>query len=247
MSIWNEYEVRAESRGRTIRETSLRREERMVNRKVRNNLSFQKVIIDGIDREVSIIDSEITNEKRIISLPREDFDHGGLVFWKDNYWLITEKDASNVVYTRGRLVQCNHLLKWVTSNGTIMEQWCVIDDKASYSSGELESPGYVVARGNTRTVMIIARNEETVNFNRKNRFLIDDVDAEQKLAYTLTHPSKMGFTYNKKGVFRFVLQESMTTADDNHELGIADYYKYYPKNPSSDNDDKQSSGKKVWL
>lgn len=66
------------------------------------------------------------------------------------------------------------------------------------------------------------------------RFLIDDPETPHKLAYTLSKPLKAGLTYNQDGTFKFVLQEVTATEDDNHELGIADYYKYFPKGKQDD-------------
>ena len=60
--------------------------------------------------------------------------------------------------------------------------------------------------------------------------------------------------YNDKGIFSFVLQEVVTTDNDNLELNIADYYKHFPKentNPDFDAPLDEShttpTGKKVWL
>lgn len=61
------------------------------------------------------------------------------------------------------------------------------------------------------------------------RFLIDDEMSPVKLAYTLSKPLKFTGVYNNEGVFKWVLQEVQTTVDDNQELMIADYYKYFPK------------------
>ena len=73
--------------------------------------------------------------------------------------------------------------------------------------------------------MTIARNEHTVNFKKDRWFLIDDPESNHKLTYILTKPLKLGSTFNNEGVFKFVLQE-VTATDDNHELGIADYYNF---------------------
>lgn len=102
--------------------------------------------------------------------------------------------------------------------------------------------------------MTIARNEKTVKFDRENRFLIDDPETVHKLAYQLTKPLKLGGTFNNNGVFKFVLQEVTATEDDNHELGIADYYKHFPKTnsgfeiePDTQVNTPSDTGKKVWL
>lgn len=117
-------------------------------------------------------------------------------------------------------------------------------------TGELEDRHFVVTRGDSRIAMTIARNEHTIKFNRENRFLIDDTDSEHKLAYILTKPLKLGRTFNNNGVFKFVLQEVTATDDDNHKLGIADYFKHFPKSTVVDgelSDNTNNAGKKVWL
>ena len=64
--------------------------------------------------------------------------------------------------------------------------------------------------------------------------------------------------YNTEGVYSFVLQEVVSTDEDNHELGIANYYKYFPKDTSSTHPDGDESiidpgnnidedGRQVWL
>ena len=128
MDIWDSYQKRANVRGATKRETVLNREVRMLNQKLPDSLSFHKATIDGVEQNVSIINSDNLNEKSIISLPGEELVCGGLVHWMDNYWLITEKDANTTVYTKCKMLQCNHLLKWVSEDGVIHEQWCIIED-----------------------------------------------------------------------------------------------------------------------
>ncbi len=228
MNAWEVYERRMLSRGATKREAALNRESRMLTLKLPDNLSYFTALVDDSPQEVAIIDSDNLNEKLIYSLPGETISCGALVFWEKNRWLVSELDAHDEVYTRAKLVQCNHLLRWVSNDGVIHEQWCVIEDGTKYLTGEFEDRNFVVTRGDSRIAMTIARNEHTVKFSRENRFLIDDPDANPKLAYLLTKPLKVGSVYNNRGVYKFVLQEVVSTDFDNHELGIADYYKYYP-------------------
>jgi len=244
----DEYRRRIESRGRTKREASLIREKRMLNLRVPENLSYHTVTIDDVSQDVAIVNSDNLNEKYIYSLPDQELVLGGLVFWKDNYWLINECDANDTVYTRGKLLQCNHLLKWIDKQGEIHEQWCAVEDGTKYLTGEYEDRLYIAARGDTRIAITIARNEFTAKLAREQRFLIDDPQSNLKLAYLLSKPLKVPLVYNGRGVFKFVLQEVVTTDDDNQELGIADYYKYFPKDPGLSNDTpSDDTGKRVWL
>jgi len=256
MSVWDNYQERIESKGATKRGAALHREAKWINMRLSDSLSYFEATVDGIKREVAIINSDNLNEKKMISLPGEDFDCGGLVEWADNHWLITEKDANNELYTRVKLLQCNYLLKWVDSNNIIHEQWCVIEDGTKYLTGEYEDRNFIVTRGDSRISMTISKNEFTAKFGREQRFLIDDRDSDGMIAYALTKPLKVGRTYNGKGIYAFVLQEVVTTDDDNIELGIADYYKHFPKVTSVDmnngttinpDDNVDEQGRSVWL
>lgn len=122
-------------------------------------------------------------------------------------------------------------------------------------TGEYEDRNFVVTRGDSRISVQLAKNRFTNGLNRENRFLIDDEDSPHKLAYLLTKPFKKGAIYNGDGTFKFVLQEVTATDYDNHELGIADYYRHFPKKiddniiaeETGKRKDEQVEEKKVWI
>ena len=252
MGIWDTYENRVYVQGKTKREAALFRTSRRLAEKLGDSLSYHGVLIDGEERSVIIDDSDNLNEKIMHSLPGEDFMCGSIVEWADNHWLITEKDANNELRTRVKLLQCNFLLKWIDDEHVIHEQWCVIEDGTKYLTGEYEDRNFFVTRGDSRIAMTIGRNPDTIKFARDYRFLIDDPDSLEMNAYLLTKPLKVGKTYNGQGVYSFVLQEVVSTDNDNFELGIANYYLHFPKDGitnDNNNDDNSSSntGKKEWL
>ena len=128
MNIWDAYQERINAHGGTKRGAALQREIRRINNRLPDNLSYHTVTVDDVEQNVAVINSDNLNEKSIISMPGEDLVNGGLVHWMDNYWLITERDANMTVYTKCKMIQCNHLLKWVSEDGVIHEQWCVVED-----------------------------------------------------------------------------------------------------------------------
>lgn len=251
MDVWELYQSRITAKGGTKRNAALQREVRMLNTKLPDGLSYHGVTIDDVERQVEIIDTDNLNIKFIHSLPGEDIDCGSTVYWMGHHWLVMERDANTEINTKAKMHQCNYLLKWVNDKNEICEQWCIVEDGTKYLTGELEDRNFIVTRGDSRMALIISRNAETVKLNRDFRFLIDDPDSSQQLAYALTKPLKVGQVYNGKGVFGFVLQEVQTTDDDNLELGIADYYKHFNKDDTpivdSDEENVTETGKKVWL
>lgn len=257
MSVWDSYDLRLQEKGRTTREAEYNKEFQYLKRQLPKSLSYHTIRINGADQNLAVINSDNLNIKTLCSMPGEDFDCGSLVEWMDNRWLVTEKDANNELYTRGKMKQCNHLLRWLWNDGTIIEQWCIVEDGTKYLTGETENGSrndvglYV---GDTRITVTLPRNRFTVQIERDQRFLIDDPDAETVLAYRVSKPFKVGGVYNRKGVMSFVLTEENTTDDDNIELRIADYYKFFPREinaaavePDANMKAAEESGKKVWL
>lgn len=256
MSVWDTYQTRLDSIGTTKRDARFRREARYLSTKAPDSLSYFTVDIDGKSQNVAIINTDNLDEKFIYAMPGEDITHGGLVEWMDNYWLVTEKDAANELYTHAKIIQCNYLLKWVDSEHIVHEQWCIVEDGTKYLTGQYEDREFFVTRGDSRLGLTLARNEHTAKLKRGCRFLIDDADSEIMLAYELTKPFKLNGVFNNQGIYKFVLQEVNTTDDDNQALRIADYYKHFPREDtgkvsiglSIDPDHMTTdNGKKVWL
>lgn len=269
MSIWDMYQSRLEAKGSNMREVRLNREREYISRKISNSLSFHHVLLNGEEFDLSIVNTENPTVKTICSMPGESFDSGSLVEWMDSYWLVTEIDFNNEVYTKAAMVQCNHVLRWIASDESIVERWCVVVDGTRYLTGETNSSynDNGVVLGDTRISVCLPRDEYTVQLNRDYRFLIDDPDSISVLAYRITKPFKVGQVYSGKGVVTFIMTEVNTEDDDNMELRIADYYKHFERDPASsevggtdgvdpappsdassiDVSDEADIGKKVWL
>lgn len=263
MNPWSTYQARMAANGINKRDAVKRREYAFLNAKLPSSLSYHKLTIDGKPRELAVINSDNLNMKTLCTMPGEDLPHGGLVHWMDSYWLITEKDANNELYAKGTMQQCNYLLRWVAADGTIVERWCIITDGTKYLTGEYGDNEYIVVRGDSRVSLTIAKDEYSIQLNRESRFLIDDYDSHNILAYRLTKPFKLGGSFNGSGVLNYVLTECNTEDTDNFELHIANYYKYFPRDgqesvpDESGKDGEDSSpdtpggdttgGKKVWF
>lgn len=259
MNPWDTYCSRIESRGGTKREVRLRREARTLARNLPGSLSYHDVTIDGVARSVAIINSDNLNLKTLYSLPGEDLHHGGVVSWMDNHWLIIGRDANNELQTRATMQQCNYLLRWVSDNKEIIERWCIVEDGTKYLTGEYGDSDYIVVRGDSRLSLILPRDKESIRLNRNNRFLIDDYDSPNVLAYRLTKPFKLGGTYSGNGILSFVLQECNTEDSDDLERHIANYYDYFPRTTEPEveppieqgvvppDKPKDSAAKKAWF
>ena len=222
MSVWETYDARISSNGKTRRETALNRSKRYISQKLSSSLSYYNVTINSVEQNVSITNRQELNIKNICSLPGEKLSHGGIVDWAENKWLIIEIDANDEVYARGKMQQCNHLLRWRDESGKIIEKWCIVEDGTKYLIGEKQKD--IITVGDARIAVTLPKDEDTVKIGRGRRFLIDDTDSHSVLAYQITKPNRLYNIFNNNGVFRYILNEVNITDNDNVELRIADYY-----------------------
>lgn len=214
--------------------------------------SFYPVIIDGNEKSLAIINTDDFDKKTICSVPGDEIIGGSLVLWQETYWLVTEIDANNELYAKASMERCNHRLRWISSDGRIIERWSIVSDGTKYMIGETTGvSGNSMTLGDTRIAVAVARDAETVKLNRSYRFLIDDEDSNSVLAYRLSKPFKIGGVHNGHGVMHFIMSECNSEDDDNFDLRIADYYKHFPR--TTDDRDvtgdikEPEDGKKVWL
>lgn len=123
-------------------------------------------------------------------------------------------------------------------------------------TGEYGDNDFVMNRGDSRISITLAKDEYTCRLGRNDRFLVDDYDSKNVLAYRLTKPFKMDGTFNGNGTFTFILVECNTEDTDNFELHIANYYDHFPKQTDDDTGSAgdtgidtpdMPSGKKVWF
>lgn len=80
--------------------------------------------------------------------------------------------------------------------------------------------------GDARYQVTMPRDEQTVRIMRGDRFILDDPDVLDPLAFRVTKPNRVSYTYmQEKGVFITMMEEcNIEAGDDNLDLRIANYY-----------------------
>ena len=237
MGAWDNYEAVRTVNGMSWRDMREEHTQDSVRRRMLNSVSCRDVLIDDVAQKVCIVHTAEFDQKKIMALPGEHLEHGGLVDFANNKWLITEMDADNVIYEKGIMQQCNHILRWISKEGVLIEKWCYVVDGTKYLIGEKSN--HLMAIGDARIALTVAKDKDTIELERGLRFLIDDTDSDMTLAYQITKPNKLFNVFNGKGVFRFILNEVNLTDNDNKELRIADYKNWFPDLPM-DSDHRDS-------
>lgn len=240
MGGWDEYAERMGVTGDTKRDMWVARTKQSVLRRMVDSPSYRLVSINSIEQYVSITHRVNSMEKRICSRPGETLKHGGLVEFDGSKWLITDIDADSVIYSRGLMRRCNHILRWISKEGKLREKWCIVEDGTKYLIGEATARyDSIMTIGDARIAVTVGRDDETIELDRGLRFLIDDADAEHPQAYQITKSNRFFNAYDGEGVFRFILNEVTRTENDNIKERIADYTSWMPER-ALDSDHKDS-------
>ena len=100
----------------------------------------------------------------------------------------------------------------------------------------------VMTIGDARIALTIAKDDATSKFRRGTRFIIDDVDADEALAYEITKSNRLFNLYDDIGVYRFILNEVVITDDDNMAIRVADYKSRGFKEPVVDPETIRETG-----
>ena len=245
MGVWSTYEARlgvpGDPSGDAVRDTRLYRGQDRVRRWVTESLSYYTVGIANGDGEIvtpsfqiAVRDAPEYDIKKVYSMPNEKLPHGKLIWWMDCFWLITEIDYRNEYLSEGKMRQCNYQVKGINDDGKIVTRWAIVEDGTKYLIGEKNNQ--MMSIGDARVALTIGKDEETRFLRRGQRFLLDDLDTDDVLAYQITKPNRLYKVYNGAGAYRFILNEVQSTDNDNTELRIADYYTWYPRyeKPESD-------------
>lgn len=223
LSCLERYQFRMRAKGAIPRESWLKNTQAWINTKLPASLSYYTAEIDGEERQCAIISSRHDTMKKIITMPGEHLTNGTYVKWADEIWLITSVDPQSEVYQTGSMTQCNYLLKWVNNKGEVISRWVIALDGTKYLTGEYDQN--TMTLGDSRLQLTMPRDDETVLVNRGARFLIDDPDADQPMAYELTKVNRSGSVYGGHGVFVHMLSEDNRQDEhDNYELMIANYW-----------------------
>lgn len=141
----------------------------------------------------------------------------------DTYWLVYNSFNVNDTHYEGKLIQCNYLLKWQLSNGTIVERYSNIVSASKYDIGE--SGNNVMMLSSNNYTVLIGYCEEGFELEGK-RVFIDLKSKNPTKVFKMTRNDDV--IYNSDGIGKilgFIADKTeFDPSTDNQELLICDYH-----------------------
>lgn len=141
----------------------------------------------------------------------------------DQYWLCSESYNVDDMYWKGKLTQCNWILKWQNKNGDLLEYPCYAFNATQYNSGETTTRLSNFTIGTSQYMIHLPCDENTLLIDTPQRFFLD-YNKNKTTTYIVTQNDTTSLHIGKKGIVRLTVYETPNdTKTDNLELGVCDY------------------------
>ena len=197
------------------------------------------VLVDGVAKDLTIIETNNLDEKKIKARPNTSFKSGQVVEWMDWYWLITKVNRRNDIVTNGKMKECTYHLYWQNESGEIIDKWAFVANASSYSNGE--SGNATITLSANQFLVVMPKDEDTINL-RHTRMFIDNCTNDKPTPYKLTRPDNVSADYGIGNTYYiFTLDQrndendKKVTLEDGTIVWIADYTTpttpSHPENP----------------
>lgn len=208
--------------GKTNTEKILNTKKRDIDIWFETALNKHLVQINDVDYDVIIQDIDLDNEKDTSDnkylLGKLDYNikPSDIVTWETDKYIILSKERNTVqTHNTFKIMRCNTVAKWIDIDGKVHEIPAYALNQTLYSLGVKEYE--MIDMPNAKMILDLPQNEETLKITRDMRFIVDG------FIWKIANID----TINKSGIIHLMMGEDIFTPDDNIELGIADYYKYY--------------------
>lgn len=213
---------------KSLRDAQIQQIKSDLNKDFDNTLDVYTVPINGIEQNLTILKTTNASRKKIKSKPNETFTIGDYIFWMNEYWIITEADVDDKLFTSGKMERCNYLLKWQNAKGDIIERHAIISSASKYNDGE--NAGAVIILGSDQLSVSIPLDNESLHIKRKTKFFIDNND-EDPTVYELTGTNNVADSFSGKGVTSWIVKEcAYSPTVDDLKYGVCNYV--FPTTPS---------------
>ena len=220
MANWNLYETRMTIDGNTERDNQINTIKNSVLNNFANSPSYFLTLRNGIEQGFNIVEeNEIIknpNKKRVICRPDETIIVGDIIEFDNSNWICTENDTTSEICDIGIISKSNNTLLFYPSQSN-----------ENPISNELIEIPCIVGKGNINldtnkflsipadeNLIICPNNSNSSYINENTRFILSGS------AYIVQGIDNI----SNVGLLNIRVKQDQISADDNLELGIANYW-----------------------
>ena len=172
MTWWTDYQSR---RGTDRKTLYLNNSKNIISADFKNSTSYELVKINGIDRDVRIVEESSLikdpNRKRLLCHPDETIDIGDIVEWNNIKWLCVNNDDTSNIKGVGILEKCNNVLN-MYKNGILSQIPCIVSTTISVNTTLATEKTQYIEYLDNEIFVTIPINTETNLININDKFKI---------------------------------------------------------------------------
>jgi hypothetical protein len=192
-----------------------------------DSASCKDIKIDNVVQKLFILDTKDPYVKDCQDIFDVLYCAGTIVEYATAYWLVEKLSFDGEIFKTGILRQCNYNLKFLLSTHQPASRYCY----ASSSSSSTDKTGNPIQMEYPVGVLHITlpSDGETLLLDRtytdtgKNQRLLVDFGTTTPKAYEIKSADRL-----TAGIITLVVEECLSSKNDNVTLGIADYDRYVP-------------------
>lgn len=235
MVNWVLYEDRLQAHGVTPRDRAKNYAVNNIDTLMPNSVAYMtaEVVLPNdearYDQDFAFLKSDDYAIKYICTRPGERITCGALINWMEHQWIVTDMDVDDDIYMKGTITKCNYMLNFTLPDGTEVSKPSYIRDVTKYLVGENEKK--MITVGDSRMSVTVAKDHDTDTITRGTRFLIDDPDTLQKVAYEVTKVDRVTGILDGSGIYKFLVCETNVRETDDTAEMVPDNSTYHPGDP----------------
>lgn len=235
MVDWDLYKTKLNISGANARERTITRAKEDFLNKAKDNPSYEKVMIEGVEHEVLITRDQTSYKCDIIMYPDDKFFAGDTFECFGEHWIVYETRVINTIQMGATAWLCNHKFKWQNFNSEIIERWGVLDSGvySTTSTGDEQVKVkdkqfkiYLPHDKDTEKIYIDKRISVGTMYDKFQNKILD--------VYAITGYDAVSESYGDGGhlLVLNIRSDEYSSEIDNLDLGICDYI-----NPENQNDE----------
>jgi hypothetical protein len=176
-------------------------------------------LVNGVKQSLTVLTTKDNSVKKVVAKPNETISIGDIVDCYGFKWLVTSIDANTQIQTRGEMTLCPNLLKFQDNSGKIYEYPYFVDT----SSASIDKNTFLNTPDGIRKI-ILRIDSITQQFTNDKRFLGAKFGGINQCWKIIDLNPEL-----HSGLLTVTMTIDELTANDNVELGIADYIEEKPE------------------
>ena len=176
----------------SLRDAQIQQIKSDLNRDFNKPLDCESVLIDGVEHDLTIIEANNLDEKKIKSRPNDSFHSGQIVYWAGWYWIITKVNRRSEIVSNGEMKEYTYDLYWQDNTGKIIDKWAYTSNASSYSNGTTGNATITLTAN--QFLVVMPKDDDTINLE-ETRMIIDNRTNNRPTPYKLTRPDNVTADY----------------------------------------------------